>query len=127
MKLRLLLENSIYLVVSSLEMQRRFKQMKLHTLKVFYSVQIFSSVYVIDITCFEKCFLFHVTTGRHYFYISLLHRDFFKRYIVAFFERSFLKEVCILRCLNNNSAVLKPNFQKKSYLILYLINFRNLF
>ena len=66
MKLRLLLEKSIYWVASSLEMQRRFNQMKLHTLKVFYSVQIFSSVYVIDITCLEECFLFHMTTGIHY-------------------------------------------------------------
>ena len=30
----------------------------------------FSSLYVIDATCFEidECFLFHVTTGRRYFF-----------------------------------------------------------
>ena len=27
----------------------------------------FSSVYFIDVTCFDECFLFHVITGRHYF------------------------------------------------------------
>ena len=26
-----------------------------------------SSVYVIGTTCFDECFLFYVTTGRHYF------------------------------------------------------------
>ena len=27
-----------------------------------------SSVYVIDATCFDECFLFHVITGRRYFF-----------------------------------------------------------
>ena len=31
------------------------------------SVISFSSVYIIDKTCFDECFLFHVITGRHYF------------------------------------------------------------
>ena len=28
---------------------------------------LFSSVYVVGIACFHKCFLFHVITGRHYY------------------------------------------------------------
>ena len=33
--------------------------------KVAIGKKISSSVYVIGRTCFDKCFLFHVTTGRH--------------------------------------------------------------
>ena len=57
------------------------------TLQAFYSVQIetthkpskvaaakiyFFSVYVIDATCFDECFLIHVITGRRFFSKSLL-------------------------------------------------------
>ena len=79
--------NSIYLVFSSLEMQRRLIQTNKVSYKRFYSVRketshkplkvaapkkSFSSVYIIDTTCFKECFLFHVITGRHYFYANLL-------------------------------------------------------
>ena len=53
----------------------------------------FSIVYVIDATCFDKCFLFHVIAGRR---LPLL-RDFFNRHIVVFFQASILKDVRILR------------------------------
>ena len=36
------------------------------------------------------------------------------RQVVAFFETSVLKEVRIIRYLNNNSAVLIPKFQNKA-------------
>ena len=77
-KLNLLLINSVYLVVSSLYKQRRLIQTKVH-FKFFYPVQIemthkaskeaaaknfFSSVYVIDVTSFDECFLSHVMNER---------------------------------------------------------------
>ena len=35
--------------------------------KVATTKKNFSSVYVIDATSFDECFLLHVVTGRHYF------------------------------------------------------------
>ena len=60
----------------------------------------FSSVYVIDATSFELCFLFHVFSKS----LSLLW-EFFNRHVV-FFETIFLKEIRILRYLHSNSAML---------------------
>ena len=72
---------SIYLVFSSREGQRRLIQTKVYY-KLFYSVwkekshkpwkvaaakKSFPSMYIIDKTCFDLCFLVHVITGRHYF------------------------------------------------------------
>ena len=80
-KLNLLTGNSIYLVFSSREKQRRLIQTKVYC-KLFYSVRketshkplkvaaakkSFPRVYFIDKTCFNECFLVHVITGRHYF------------------------------------------------------------
>ena len=57
----------------------------------------FSSVYFIVTACFHKCFLFHVITGRHCFYKSLLISwGFFNRHVLALFEASNWKEVRIL-------------------------------
>ena len=84
--------NHICLVVSSLEIQRRLIQIKVHY-KFFHSVsneptckpsnvaavKNFScSVHVIDITCFYERFLFHQITGSHFFCkgLSLLKRLF---------------------------------------------------
>ena len=57
------------------------------TSKVATAKDIFSSVYVIVTICFDKGFLFHVTTGRHRFPWGL-----FKRH-ATLFETSDLKEV----------------------------------
>ena len=69
----------ICLVASSLEMQRRF--IKTKGLQVFFSfskettnepsevaaAKIFSSnVHVLDTTCFDECFLFHLITGSNW-------------------------------------------------------------
>ena len=77
---------SIHLVLLSLEIQRRVIQTK-YTPSFFplfkkeatpkpsnvaTAKNIFSSVYILVTTCFDKCFLFHVITGRRYFYKSLL-------------------------------------------------------
>ena len=77
--------NSVYLDFSSLEMQRRLILTKAYY-KLFYSVwkktshkllkvaaaqNSFPTVYIIDTTGFDECFLFHVITGRHNFYTNL--------------------------------------------------------
>ena len=96
-KLNLLSINSICLVVSSLEMQRK---LKVHY-KFFFSVsketshkpsklaakKNFScSVHFIDTTCFDEYFWFHLITGAIAFgkSLSLL----FSRHIATFFETS---------------------------------------
>ena len=53
----------------------------------------------------KECFLFHVVTERDF--LQKLVGDSFNRHIVAFFEKSVLKEVCILyisstQCSANN-------------------------
>ena len=80
-KLIFFLRTSIYLVFFSLEMLRRLIKTKVYN-KLYYSVwketshkalkvaaakKSFQSVYIIDTTCFDECFLFHVINGRHYF------------------------------------------------------------
>ena len=89
----------------------------------------FSIVYVIDATCFDKCFLFHVIAGRRYFSWKFV-------VTVRFFQPPhcrFLSNKCFERSpyfthLHNNSAVLILNakFQKKAtvyYTYIYLKNF----
>ena len=77
----LLLKNSTYLIIASLEISRRLitderilefayslRKGKTHKpSKVAAAENFFSSVYVIDITCFDEYFIFHVITGQHCF------------------------------------------------------------
>ena len=80
-KLNLLPIKSIYLVFSTRKRQIRLIQIKVYY-KFFYSVwketshkplkvttakNTFPNMYIIDRTCFDLCFLFHVITGKHYF------------------------------------------------------------
>ena len=80
-KLNLLPIKSIYLVFSSRKRQIRLIEIKVYY-KFFYSVwketshkplkvttakNTFPNMYIIDRTCFDLCFLFHVITGKHYF------------------------------------------------------------
>ena len=122
-KLNFLPINSIYLVFSSLEMQRRVIQIKTHD-KLFYSVwkesshkplkvaaakNYFPGVYIIDITCFNKCFLFHVITWRQYFLCKLIVPQWFwcNRHVAAFFKTSVLKKsIFYIRYFHNNIAML---------------------
>ena len=46
--------------------------------------------------------------------VCLLLRDFCSCHIVAFFETSVLKEVCISCYLHNINAALIPKFQNKA-------------
>ena len=79
---------------------------------------------VIDATCFDECFLFHVIAGRRYFFSEFVTTvRLFNRHIVVFFETSVLKEARILLYLENNSIVLILMLMlssEKSYPILYL-------
>ena len=89
------------------------------------STNLSSSVYVINMICFEECFLFYVITGRHYF---------FKTFIVTLrvFPTAMLlcslrdyyhyhknKNFRILHYLLNNSAKLIPKFKKKFILVKF--------
>ena len=79
-KLNLPLISSIYFVFLPLEMQKRLKQTKVchafsyfvqketthKPLKVEAAKFIFSSVYIIGTTCFDKCFSFYVITKKRY-------------------------------------------------------------
>ena len=63
-------------------------------------------MHVIDTTCFDECFLFHMRTRSHCFlYKSLLWNwSFLHRHVIAFFGTGFLREVRIFRYLYNNST-----------------------
>ena len=66
--------------------------------KVATAKNFFSSVYVLVMTCFDKCFFFlHVITERHCFYKSLLiPLGLFNCHVVVLLEARNLKEVDIL-------------------------------
>ena len=124
----------LILIVSALLKQRRLIQTKVHFKVCYYSVRtetthkpsnviaaktFFSSVYVIDATCFDECFLFHVVTGRHYFWQKFVvtYRFFQPPYWCflwnRFFERSpYFTYYTTLRA--NNGEVLVPKFQNKA-------------
>ena len=84
-KLNLLPVSIIYLVVFSLEMQKRLLQTKAYYklcfsvrketshkhLKVAAAKRSFLNVYIIDTTCFNECFLFCLITRRHYFFMQI--------------------------------------------------------
>ena len=91
---------------------------------------VLSSVHVVDATCFDECFLFHVITGRRYFFSEFVVTvRFFQPPYVVFFETRALKEVRILRYLHNSSVVLILMLMlssKKSYSIIYLYTLEKL-
>ena len=63
-------------------------------LKIAAAKYIYLKCKFIDITCFNECFLFHETTGRHCCaFCKSLSEGFFNRPVVPFFEISVLKEV----------------------------------
>ena len=78
-------------------------------------------MYVIDATCFDECFLFHVIAGRRYFFSEFV-------VTVRFFQPPycrFLWNKCFERSpyftLHNNCLVLVLMLSsEKSYHILYL-------
>ena len=83
--------------------------------KVAAAKTFFSSVYVVDATCLDECFLFHVVTGRYYF--------FEKKFVVTlrFSEPPYCCFVC--KCyerspyFDNNVEVLIPKFKNKAAMV----------
>ena len=137
-KKNLHLISNIYVVLSSLEIQTRPIQIKAYY-KFLYSVweetthksskvetgkEISSSAYVIGTTCFDKCFLSHVITGRHF---RKVFRKFFQKSLLLpgdsfqqpyscfllskWFERS---PYFFIFYLQNNSTTIIPNFQNEA-------------
>ena len=79
-------------------------------------------MYVIGTTYLDKCFLFHVITGRLLFLVKVccysvvlvnhyLHHD-----LVLSLKKNVFKELRILLYLEIKSAMLKQKFQKKGFL-----------
>ena len=74
---------------------------------------------VVDTTCFDEYFLFHVELEDIIFDKSLSLLRFIQPPYCSIFETSVLKEVRILRilfprCSANNGEVLIPKFQNKA-------------
>ena len=127
----LLLINNIHLVFSSLIMQRGLIQTKVYykfaTLserKYLTNLQkqqlqknFFPSVYVIGTTCFDKCFLFDVINGRHYFFYKfIIIQSFFATTMLLYSLKKVFrkKSVFYLRYLLNNTAMLLKKVQNKA-------------
>ena len=81
----------------------------------------FTCAYVIDATCSDKCFLFHVITGRRYFFFNfVVTLRFFLTILLSFSLRQVFWKTSIFY-LHNNSAVLILMLSSKimlSYTIL---------
>ena len=125
-KLNVLPIKSIYLVFSSRKRQIRLMQIKVYY-KLFYSVWketshkplkvttakiTFPNMYIIDRTCFDLRFLFHVITGRHYFLRKFSSTQRFGA--IAMLLRSLTqvfwsKSAFYVRYLQSNTSVLHFN------------------
>ena len=99
--------------------------------KVISSKNLFFGLYVIATACFDKCFLFHMTTGRHclFFYflkVSCYAEVLFNRHVFPFFKTSDMKEVSVLFfiCTVYNANTKLPKWRSR---ISYLLIFLNLF
>ena len=88
------------------------------SLKAAAAKRSFPSVYKIDTTCFYECFLFHVITGRHYFFYKFIVTQWFG--VTAVLLRSlkqvfWKKSAFYIRYLHNNIAMLLiPEVQNKA-------------
>ena len=89
--------------------------------------KIFYSLYIIDITCFDKFFSFHMITRGYCFFFKVYFypEAFCNHYILAFFQTSNLKEVCIFCLISTIAAQVNTKVPKWSSRISYLLNFRN--
>ena len=74
-------------------------------LKVAAAKKSFPNVYIIDWTCFDECFLFHVITRRHYFLHKFIITQRFGEaaMLLCSLEKIFWKKSAIyIRYLHNN-------------------------
>ena len=67
-------------------------------LKVATAKKSFPSVYMINTTCFDECFLFHVLTGRHYFLYKFIVTQ-------RFGQKQHPKGVLRKRCSENMQEI----------------------
>ena len=73
-------------------------------------------VLLVQLACFNECFLFYVITGRHYFFYKSKFKQRFlaTRHVVAFCVKSVLREVFYLRYTAKNT-VISPNFWCRNF------------
>ena len=107
----------------SLEMLRRLVQTKVYyklrysvwketshkPLKVAAAKKSFQSMYNIETTCFDECFLLHVTTGRHYFLYKFIVTQRFGETAMLFYSLKqvfWKKSAFYIRYLYNNIKML---------------------
>ena len=95
--------------------------------KLFYSIwkKHFPSVYIIDTTCFDECFLFHVITGRHYFLKKfMVTQGLIQPSCCCVLWTSVLKEVRILYPLSpqKHYNAANTNVPKHSFYFLIVLN-----
>ena len=120
------------MILSSLEMQTSFIHTKVYY-NFFYSVRketshkplkvasaknSFSTVYIIDESFFDECFLFHVITERHYFLYKFIVTQRFSTIamLLRFLRQVFWKKcvVCICYLHNNFITLLITKAQNKA-------------
>ena len=63
--------------------------------KVAASKNLSSSVHAIDTTCFDECFLFHLITGSHYFFVKVCR--YFEIFPATILYCTFLWNKCFER------------------------------
>ena len=99
-------------------------------LKVAAAKKYFPNVYIIDTTFFDKCFLFHVITRRHYFFTNLLLPKGWWNCHVVFFETGLLEWslqfIFVIFTITYNTANTK-GLQQTFYFLNLLIVFFLLF
>ena len=127
---------SMFLVFFSLEMQRRLVQTKVHyklwqfawketshkLLKVAAAKKSFPSVYIIDITCFDECFLFHVVTGRRYFYTNYTQRFGETATLLRSLKQVFWKKSAFYMCFLHYNNAANTEYPQKKFLLLKFVN-----
>ena len=92
--------------------------------KVAAAKMFFSIVYVIDVTCFDKCFLFDVIAGRRYFFWKFVITVwYFQPPYCRFLSSKYFERSPYFTHLHNNIAVLililvLSSKKKLSYTIL---------
>ena len=96
-------------------------------LKVAVTIKYFRSVYIIDTTCFDEYFLFHVITRGHYFYTKFIVTQRFGATVMLLhcLKRVFWKESAfyVWYIHNNITMLLIPKAQNKALNVLNKIFF----
>ena len=83
-------------------------------LKVAAAKKYFSSVYIFDTTCFDKCFLFHVIIGRYFLYKFVVTQSTIIMWLISL-KVFWKKSAFYIRYLHNNITMpLSPKVQNKA-------------